>query len=231
MNSSCGQHTGCATTRNTLLTDAISYNATPHMEKIRRTDPSDTVPHRRRVRFNEKVIVHNKRRTYSLPNDSDASILSSSTYLSSNELATIQHDLVLTLKYRNRMQKFRGDHNNTLRVPTGLHYCRGLEEYSTEHAGYLKASTIRRRKNAVQAILQEQATQQRQSHHSKSNPTNNHHRLGDEKERAVHRVSCGGGGAVHLRAISEHYSRWSHEASIALGKYDSEQAFDVYFSS
>jgi len=216
MNSSFGQHTGCATTRNPLLTEAISYNATPHMEKIRRTDTSDTVTHRRRVRFNEKVIVHNKRRTLSLPNDSDASI-SSSTYLSSNELATIQHDLVRTLKYRNLMQKFGGDHNNTLRVPTGLH-CRGLEEYSTEHAGYLKASTIRRRKNAVQAILQEQATQ-RQSHHRPPTPTNNNS-LGNEKENAV-----------KLRAISEQYSRWSHEVSLALGKYDSEQAFDVYFSS
>lgn len=216
MNSSFGQHTGCATTRNPLLTEAISYNATPHMETIRRTDTSDTVTHRRRVRFNEKVIVHNKRRTLSLPNDSDASI-SSSTYLSSNELATIQHDLVLTLKYRNLMQKFGGDHNNTLRVPTGLH-CRGLEEYSTEHAGYLKASTIRRRKNAVQAILQEQATQ-RQSHHRPPTPTNSNS-LGNEKE-----------SAVKLRAISEQYSRWSHEVSIALGKYDSEQAFDVYFSS
>ena len=186
------------------------------METIRRTDTSDTVTHRRRVRFNEKVIVHNKRRTLSLPNDSDASI-SSSTYLSSNELATIQHDLVRTLKYRNLMQKFGGDHNNTLRVPTGLH-CRGLEEYSTEHAGYLKASTIRRRKNAVQAILQEQATQ-RQSHHRPPTPTNNNS-LGNEKE-----------SAVKLRAISEQYSRWSHEVSLALGKYDSEQAFDVYFSS
>ena len=82
------------------------------METIRRTDTSDTVTHRRRVRFNEKVIVHNNRRTLSLPNDSDASI-SSSTYLSSNELATIQHDLVRTLKYRNLMQKF---HTITLKT-------------------------------------------------------------------------------------------------------------------
>mmetsp|Transcript_4560 Transcript_4560/g.4551 ORF Transcript_4560/g.4551 Transcript_4560/m.4551 type:complete len:228 (-) Transcript_4560:267-950(-) len=184
----------------------------------------------RAVHFHEEVLIRS--------NNELNTTTTSSTYLSSNELATIQNDIFMTFDYMNMIEKVRHHHHNNVNVNVNnglpLYLCaRGLEDYSTEHKGYLKSSTITRRQHAVYAVLQEQERQrqrkrqeqkqqqqlmmiqQNQQHHGMIYNNNNNNKIMMYDE-------------TRIRLVYEQYTLPNQNNAIAMGEYDSKEALNVY---
>lgn len=165
-------------------------------------DPSpQNSQQRRTVHFNEKVTVYF--------NNTYTSTEKKNTYLSLNDLTTIQEDVFMTLEYMNMIDRLGCSHG-----PSFL-CSRGLEDYSTKNKGFLKESTILRRQNGRYSVLQEQEHQrkQQQRHHQQRCNTNRNDYYYDTDK---------------LRMVYEQYTLPNAKNAAKLGRYDSEEAFNVY---
>lgn len=158
------------------------------------------------VRFNEEVEIH-KPRVFKTP------LLPSSTWLKEKDLSRIRDGIFSTLDAIKRKKDAGFQWNDTNK---GKHCARGLEEYSVNQKGTLKASTIHRRQNAIRAVLHEQELQlkyHRQfqatipEHNRKFIPILDHFKLS--------------------KVYQDQTSLNIHEA-IRMGRIDSEKALAIY---
>lgn len=102
-----------------------------------------------RVQFNDKVIFHENKSTAS-----NQQSLPTSTWLAPNDFTKIKNSVFTTLEFI----KLQGD-SFGVDTPLSNRYCsRGLEDYDKEQK-CLKFSTVQRRREAIQAVLQEQELQ------------------------------------------------------------------------
>ena len=165
------------------------------------------------VRFNNAVIieVHEDDKCTSTGSSS-----SSSTWLSPNDFSDIQNGVFMTLNMM-KLQEDRGD-SFGYDTPLSSYYCsRGLEDYHTEQKGCLKLSTIQRRQNAIDAVLNEQESQRQQQQMQMQ-----------MKMRAG--MACTYYMLDHAKIgeICKSQTYYNAENAIDMGRKDSEEALTIY---
>ena len=160
------------------------------------------------VRFNQEIEVH-KPRAFKTP------LLPSSTWLKEKDLSRIRDGIFSTLDAikKKRDAGFKWNDSNK-----GKHCSRGLEDYSIDQTGSLKASTIHRRQNAIRAVLHEQETQMKRHRKLQSS-------ISKQKFVPLHKPILD--HAKLSRVYQDQTSLNIHEA-IHRGRVDSEQALAVY---
>jgi hypothetical protein len=145
----------------------------------------------RGVRFNDELIIH-----YTRTNHQESS---SSTWLTQYDFGCIQNGVFVTLDAMNMMaEKDNVSYYNPC-------FCsRGLENYSTQHKGFLMHSVTTRRKQAVHAVLQEQESQRMEG------------------------LTCYYDDVSIREAYENAHKLINVNNAISMGKNDSEEALNVY---
>jgi len=173
----------------------------------------------RRVRFNEEVIVRqdqDQEETMEYESSSSSSSLSSAlaaTWLSPSDFSNIQNGVFMTLEMM-KLQEDRGDCSFGYESYTPYYCSRGLEDYHTKQKGCLKLSTIQRRHNAIDAVLNEQESQRQQRglYYNYNNNYNSYMMLEDAK----------------ISEVYKNQTFYNAENAIDMGGKDSEDALAVY---
>ena len=173
----------------------------------------------RRVRFNEEVIVRQdqeQEESMEYESSSSSSSLSSSlaaSWLSPSDFSNIQNGVFMTLEMM-KLQEDRGDCSFGYESYTSYYCSRGLEDYHTKQKGCLKLSTIQRRQNAIDAVLNEQESQRQQRglYYNYNNNYNSYMMLEDAK----------------ISEVYKNQTFYNAENAIDMGGKDSEDALAVY---
>lgn len=162
------------------------------------------------VRFNEEIQIH-KPRVFKTP------LLPSSTWLKEKDLSRIRDGIFSTLDAikKKRDAGFKWNDSNK-----GKHCSRGLEDYSVDQKGSLKASTIHRRQNAIRAVLHEQEMQMKRHRKHQSLISKQNRKFIPLHQPILDHVKI-------FRVYQDQTSLNVHEA-IHMGRVDSEQALAVY---
>jgi len=162
------------------------------------------------VRFNEELQIYR-------PLPRKTPLLPFATWLKPQDLSKIRDGVFSTLDAMKRRRESGFDWSNN-----GGKYCsRGLEDYSIDQKGSLKASTIHRRQNSIRAVLHEQELQMRRHKElrwTKASKRNNkstprHHSILDH---------------VKLSRVYRNQTESNIHDTISMGRIDSEQALAIY---
>eukprot|EP00531_Pseudo-nitzschia_arenysensis_P008308 CAMPEP_0116115130 /NCGR_PEP_ID=MMETSP0329-20121206/343_1 /TAXON_ID=697910 /ORGANISM="Pseudo-nitzschia arenysensis, Strain B593" /LENGTH=240 /DNA_ID=CAMNT_0003608543 /DNA_START=120 /DNA_END=839 /DNA_ORIENTATION=+ len=201
-----------------MATDSTAFSNNPCTNK-RSTPPLQRKPLKKRkivirqkpsVRFNEEAEIH-KPRVFKTP------LLPSSTWLKQKDLVRIRDGIFSTLDAIKRKKDAGFRWNDTNK---GKHCARGLEDYSVNQKGSLKASTIHRRQNAIRAVLHEQEVQLKR-HRQLQAAIPKHNR----KLVPLHQPIL---DHTKLSKVYQKQTSFNIHEAIHMGRIDSEQALRIY---
>jgi len=171
------------------------------------------IQQRPRVRFNEEVEAF-KPRVFKTP------LMPHTTWLKEKDLTKIRDGVFSTLA---AMKKKRDCGVRWTEANERKHCSRGLEDYSIDNQGSLKASTVHRRQNAIRAVLHEQEMQLQRHRQLQARASKKIQQK--EKAKPLHHSVL---DHVKLsRVYLEQTEPNIHEA-ISMGRIDSEQALAIY---